>query len=40
MKYLENQIQTPIENPDLVADADKYSVVIMKDRRIYKNTLK
>jgi len=30
----------PLENIDLVADADKNFVVIMKDGKIYKNTLK
>jgi len=39
MKYLEYQGQPPIENLDLVADADKNFVVIMKDGKIYKNTL-
>jgi imidazolonepropionase-like amidohydrolase len=29
----------PLENIDLVADADKNFVVIMKDGKIYKNTL-
>jgi len=39
MKYLENQIKTPIENLDLVADADQNSIVIMKAGKIYKNTV-
>jgi len=30
----------PLENIDLVADPDKNFVVIMKDGKIYKNTLK
>jgi imidazolonepropionase-like amidohydrolase len=30
----------PLENLDLVADADKNFVIIMKDGVIYKNTLK
>jgi imidazolonepropionase-like amidohydrolase len=30
----------PLENIDLVADADKNFVVIMKDGKIYKNTLR
>jgi len=29
----------PLENLDLVADPDKNFVVIMKDGKIYKNTL-
>jgi len=30
----------PLENLDLVADPDKNFVVIMKDGKIYKNTVK
>jgi len=30
----------PLENLDLVADPDKNFVVIMKDGKIYKNTMK
>jgi len=29
----------PLENLDLVADSDKNFVVIMKDGKIFKNTL-
>ena len=30
----------PLENMDLIADADKHFVVIMKDGKIHKDTLK
>ena len=40
MKYVENQIQTPIENLDLVADVEQNFVVFMKGGEIFKNTIK
>jgi len=29
----------PLENIDLIADPDRYFVLIMKDGKIYKNTV-
>jgi len=39
MRHSENQIKTSLENLDLVADAARNFVVIMKDGKIYKNTV-
>jgi len=40
MKSSENQIKTSLENLGLAADRARNFVVIVKDGKIYKNTVK